>query len=217
MKKELKNKVFKQWIIVRNEFIENKNQALTDIIEKHDLSVHLSKILVELELLKSFNIQNGYKKTVSSWKIINDITDEMKFNIHYAKIKKVRLIYVFDNENKLIFADKNIAELTRKYQVSYKQILRSIENKAIINNYYFSENADFVIPVIDNVNIPEKKINKVEKKVSKKVLIGSLEDKWEEKDRAKRVLDFAKSLNKPVRFISKKEAFQNSLKRDFNK
>lgn len=142
MKEHLKNKVFEQWLIVRKELKENPKQSLKKLVAKHGLSQFLTNVLTELGLIE----HNGQTKTASEWKIVKNITDRMKFNIHYAKIKKTKIFYVFDQENNLVDSDYNLTNIARRYNASYKRIYSALRTMKEVNDFYFSENKDFKVP-----------------------------------------------------------------------
>lgn len=221
MKEHLKNKVFEQWLIVRNELKENPKQSLKKLVAKHGLSQFLTNVLTELSLIK----HNGLNKSASKWKITKDITDKMQFNIHYAKIKKTKIFYVFDQENKLVYADFNLTEVARKYNASYRKIYSSLRTMKDVNGFYFSEQEDFKIPprkhstknkpTTKRKKIPSVKTTKENPKP--KISIGGYEEKKIFKTQAEQNLSYAKNLNRKARYMSNKEAVQMSLKREFGK
>lgn len=221
MKEHLKNKVFEQWLIVRKELKENPKQSLKKLVAKHGLSQFLTNVLTELGLIE----HNGQTKTASEWKIVNDITDRMKFNIHYAKIKNTKIFYVFDQENNLVDSDYNLTNIARRYNTSYKRIYSALRTMKEVNDFYFSENKDFKVPARKQITkkkstakknkIPTDKIKKVIPK--HKISIGGYEEKKIFKTQAEQNLVYAKNLNRKARYMSNKEAVQNSLKREFGK
>lgn len=221
MKESLKHKVFEQWLIVRKELKKNPKQSLKKLVAKHGLSQFLTNVLTELGLIK----HNGQTKTASEWKIVNDITDRMKFNIHYAKIKNTKIFYVFDQENNLVDSDYSLTKIARRYNASYKRIYSALRTMKEVNDFYFSENKDFKVP--ERKQIAKKKSttkkNKIPSDKTKKVIpkqkisIGGYEEKIIFKTQAEQNLAYAKSLNRKARFMSNKEAVQESLKREFGK
>ena len=221
MKEHLKNKVFEQWLIVRKELKENPKQSLKKLVAKHGLSQFLTNVLTELGLIE----HNGQTKTASEWKIVKNITDRMKFNIHYAKIKNTKIFYVFDQENNLVDSDYNLTNIARRYNTSYKRIYSALRTMKEVNDFYFSENKDFKVPARKQIakkkstakknKIPSDKIKKVIP--NQKISIGGYEEKIIFKTQAEQNLAYAKSLNRKARFMSNKEAVQESLKREFRK
>ena len=221
MKEHLKNKVFEQWLIVRKELKENPKQSLKKLVAKHGLSQFLTNVLTELGLIE----HNGQTKTASEWKIVKNITDRMKFNIHYAKIKNTKIFYVFDQENNLVDSDYNLTNIARRYNTSYKRIYSALRTMKEVNDFYFSENKDFKVPARKQIakkksttkknKIPTDKIKKVIPK--HKISISGYEEKIIFKTQAEQNLAYAKSLNRKARFMSNKEAVQESLKREFRK
>lgn len=221
MKEHLKNKVFEQWLIVRKELKENPKQSLKKLVAKHGLSQFLTNVLTELGLIE----HNGQTKTASEWKIVKNITDRMKFNIHYAKIKNTKIFYVFDQENNLVDSDYNLTNIARRYNTSYKRIYSALRTMNEVNDFYFSENKDFKVPARKQIakkksttkknKIPTDKIKKVIPK--HKISIGGYEEKIIFKTQAEQNLAYAKSLNRKARFMTNKEAVQESLKREFRK
>lgn len=221
MKEHLKNKVFEQWLIVRKELKENPKQSLKKLVAKHGLSQFLTNVLTELGLIE----HNGQTKTASEWKIVKNITDRMKFNIHYAKIKKTKIFYVFDQENNLVDSDYNLTNIARRYNASYKRIYSALRTMKEVNDFYFSENKDFKVPARKQTakkkstakknKIPTDKIKKVIP--NQKISIGGYEEKIIFKTQAEQNLAYAKSLNRKARFMTNKEAVQESLKREFRK
>ncbi|GEM_PF-5048942 len=221
MKEHLKNKVFEQWLIVRKELKKNPKQSLKKLVAKHGLSQFLTNVLTELGLIE----HNGQTKTASEWKIVNDITDRMKFNIHYAKIKNTKIFYVFDQENNLVDSDYNLTNIARRYNASYKRIYSALRTMKEINGFYFSENRDFKVPARKQIakkkstakknKIPSDKTKKVIPKP--KISIGGYEEKKKFKTQAEQNLAYAKNLNRKARYISNKEAVKESLKREFRK
>ena len=221
MKEHLKNKVFEQWLIVRKELKENPKQSLKKLVAKHGLSQFLTNVLTELGLIE----HNGQTKTASEWKIVKNITDRMKFNIHYAKIKNTKIFYVFDQENNLVDSDYNLTNIARRYNTSYKRIYSALRTMKEVNDFYFSENKDFKVPARKQITkkkstakknkIPSDKIKKVIP--NQKISIGGYEEKIIFKTQAEQNLAYAKSLNRKARFMTNKEAVQESLKREFRK
>ena len=221
MKEHLKNKVFEQWLIVRKELKENPKQSLKKLVAKHGLSQFLTNVLTELGLIE----HNGQTKTASEWKIVKNITDRMKFNIHYAKIKNTKIFYVFDQENNLVDSDYNLTNIARRYNTSYKRIYSALRTMKEVNDFYFSENKDFKVPARKQIakkkstakknKIPSDKIKKVIP--NQKISIGGYEEKIIFKTQAEQNLAYAKSLNRKARFMTNKEAVQESLKREFRK
>jgi len=221
MKEHLKNKVFEQWLIVRKELKENPKQSLKKLVAKHGLSQFLTNVLTELGLIE----HNGQTKTASEWKIVKNITDRMKFNIHYAKIKKTKIFYVFDQENNLVDSDYNLTNIARRYNASYKRIYSALRTMKEVNDFYFSENKDFKVPARKQITKKKStaKKNKIPSDKTKKVIpkhkisIGGYEEKIIFKTQAEQNLAYAKSLNRKARFMTNKEAVQESLKREFRK
>lgn len=221
MKEHLKNKVFEQWLIVRKELKENPKQSLKKIIAKHELSHFLTNILTDLGLIE----HNGLTKTASEWKIVKNITDRIKFNIHYSKTQNTKIFYVFDQENNLVDADYNLTNIARKHDMSYKRIYSALRTMKEINGFYFSENREFKVPARKQIakkkstakknKIPSDKTKKVIPKP--KISIGGYEEKKIFKTQAEENLAYAKSLNRKARFMTNKEAVQESLKREFRK
>lgn len=227
MKKELKNKVFEQWLIVRDEIRTNPEQSLKDIITRHDLSDHVSKIFVELKLIKSYGSQNGHKNIIPHWKIINDISDKISFDMNYGKVKGLKIYFVFDQNNKLIDSDYNLKKLIKKYGGTYRRILTAIKYGKEINSFYFSNDVNFKIEekvvkykslkkAKNKILKPKKEIN-LKKNLNKKKddisKIGTYEEKLFELAQAGKVLAYAKSMNKKERYITKKDAVRASLAR----
>ena len=221
MKESLKNKVFEQWLIVRKELKENPKQSLKKLVAKHGLSQFLTNVLTELGLIE----HNGQTKTASEWKIVNDITDRIKFNIHYTKIKNTKIFYVFDQENNLVDADYNLTNIARRYNASYKRIYSALRTMKEVNDFYFSENKDFKVPARKQIAKKKStaKKNKIPRDKTKKVIpnpkisIGGYEEKKIFKSQAEKNLAYAKNLNRKARFMTNKEAVQDSLKRVFGK
>ena len=221
MKESLKNKVFEQWLIVRKELKENPKQSLKKLVAKHGLSQFLTNVLTELGLIE----HNGQTKTASEWKIVNDITDRIKFNIHYTKIKNTKIFYVFDQENNLVDADYNLTNIARRYNASYKRIYSALRTMKEVNDFYFSENKDFKVPARKQITKKKStsKKNKIPRDKTKKVIpnpkisIGGYEEKKIFKSQAEKNLAYAKNLNRKARFMTNKEAVQDSLKRVFGK
>lgn len=221
MKEHLKNKVFEQWLIVRKELKKNPKQSLKKLVAKHGLSQFLTNVLTELGLIE----HNGQTKTASEWKIVNDITDRMKFNIHYAKIKNTKIFYVFDQENNLVDSDYNLTNIARRYNASYRRIYSALRTMNEVNDFYFSENKDFKVPArkqtakkkstVKKNKIPSDKTKKVIP--NPKISIGGYEEKKIFKSQAEQNLAYAKDLNRKARFMSNKEAVQESLKIEFGK
>lgn len=221
MKESLKHKVFEQWLIVRKELKENPKQSLKKLVAKHGLSQFLTNVLTELGLIE----HNGQTKTASEWKIVNDITDRIKFNIHYTKIKNTKIFYVFDQENNLVDADYNLTNIARRYNASYKRIYSALRTMKEVNDFYFSENKDFKVPARKQITKKKytAKKNKIPSDKTKKVIpnpkisIGGYEEKKIFKSQAEKNLAYAKNLNRKARFMTNKEAVQYSLKREFGK
>ena len=221
MKEHLKNKVFDQWLIVRKELKENPKQSLKKLVAKHGLSQFLTNVLTELGLIE----HNGHTKTASEWNIVNDITDRIKFNIHYTKIKNTKIFYVFDQENNLVDADYNLTNIARRYNASYKRIYSALRTMKEVNDFYFSENKDFKVPARKQITKKKStaKKNKIPSDKTKKVIpnpkisIGGYEEKKIFKSQAEKNLAYAKNLNRKARFMTNKEAVQYSLKREFGK
>lgn len=221
MKEHLKNKVFEQWLIVRKELKENPKQSLKKLVAKHGLSQFLTNVLTELGLIE----HNGQTKTASEWKIVKNITDRMKFNIHYAKIKNTKIFYVFDQENNLVDSDYNLTNIARRYNTSYKRIYSALRTMKEVNDFYFSENKDFKVPARKQIAKKKStaKKNKIPSDKTKKVIpnpkisISGYEEKKIFKSQAEQNLAYAKSLNRKARFMTNKEAVQESLKREFRK
>ena len=149
----------------------------------------------------------------------------MKFNIHYAKIKNTKIFYVFDQENNLVDSDYNLTNIARRYNTSYKRIYSALRTMKEVNDFYFSENKDFKVPARKQIakkksttkknKIPTDKIKKVIPK--HKISISGYEEKIIFKTQAEQNLAYAKSLNRKARFMTNKEAVQESLKREFRK
>ncbi|MEG0929869.1 hypothetical protein [Algoriella sp.] len=135
------------------------------------------------------------------------------------------MIYVYDQNNKLVFETENKAELKRRFDISYKSLMIRLEKKSPFKEHYFALVADFIIPLQPlpkpknkvGVGRPNTKPNlkkQEEKEKHKENTFLTYSESKEQKSIAQKVLEKAKLQNKPIRRLSVKDSVRNSLRRE---
>ena len=151
-----------------NKFLEFKERVKNKDFKRTEefISNHHKNILLKMGVYE-FDVKNGY-----SFKDIGVI----EFNeLLAAKVKNKPIIYVFDNDFNLIYADCNCKHLSKLFGNSENTIVRRLKNKEVLSNdYYYSFSKE---------NIKSKKVSVISETGRDNIKKGQQE--WIKRNRIK--------------------------------
>lgn len=189
---------FDAWILIKKAIEKDRRLSLVKFLKQKGIRENLRSNFIQMGLIKNLNLISLSQPV---WEISKDINTIEEFKELYLKVQQENkgVIYVFDENNKLIYKSINKHDIAKKFGVQHKTMFIIVRNGEPKNGVYFSFDEKFKIT---HKAVEQNKVASKQKRKGK-LKINSYEHKKTQALEAAEVLKVAKKQNKPVKRLTK--------------